>query len=156
MSQEFSFSQLSESVRIMSTMIRKQDFLTYFKKFSLIASTDSSVVLGVISTFHKDNLSKKFYNEIKSAIQIVSEGVDLVDFVVDDRIEVRPDTEVVDCRTTLRESEKQTKKEQVEGVEIVDGVNSRLVNDRYRLDNFIIGPSSQLAHAACEAVVRRP
>jgi chromosomal replication initiator protein len=156
MSQEVSFSQLSESVRIMSTMIRKQDFLTYFKKFSLIASTDSSVVLGVISTFHKDNLSKKFYNEIKSAIRIVSEGVDLVDFVVDDRIDMRPDAEVVDCRMTLRESEKQTKKEQVEGVEIVDGVNSRLVNDRYRLDNFIIGPSSQLAHAACEAVVRRP
>ena len=57
---------------------------------------------------------------------------------------------------SLKESEKITKKQQIEGVEIVDGINSRLINDRYRLDNFIVGPSSQLAHAAAEAVARKP
>jgi chromosomal replication initiator protein len=55
-----------------------------------------------------------------------------------------------------KNTEKQTKKEQVEGVQIVEGVNSRLVSDRYQLSNFIIGPSTQLAHAACEAVARKP
>jgi chromosomal replication initiator protein len=140
----------------MSSTIRKQDFLTYFKKFSLIDATSTSVVIGVVSSFHKDNLSKKFYDEIKSAIVSVVPTIQAIDFMVDERIDERPETEVIDCRLVHKSQEKQTKKEQVEGVQIVEGVNSRLVNDRYQLANFIIGPSTQLAHAACDAVARKP
>ncbi len=156
MSRVFSLSHLEASVRIMSSMIRKQDFLTYFKKFSLVSATETSIVLGVISSFHKDNLSKKFYNEIKNAITQIVPQIEAVDFSVDEQIDVKDKNEVIDCRMLLKDSEKQTKKEQSEGVEIVEGINSRLVNDRYRLDNFIIWPATQLAHAACEAVSRRP
>lgn len=153
---QFSFSHLESAVRAMSWTIRKQDFLTYFKKFSLIAGTDTSVTLGVVSSFHKDNLSKKFYDEIKSAITFIMPSIEAIDFEVDERIDVRPETEVIDCRLVHKNQEKQTKKEQVEGVQIVEWVNSRLVNDRYQLANFIIGPSTQLAHAACDAVARKP
>ncbi len=153
---QFSFSHLGSAVHIMSGAIRKQDFLTYFKKFSLIESTETSVTLGVVSSFHKDNLSKKFYDEIKSAIVSVCPGIEVVDFAVDERIDVRPETEVVDCRLAHKNQEKQTKKEQVEWVQIVEWVNSRLVSDRYQLGNFIVGPSTQLAHAACDAVARKP
>lgn len=138
MSRVFSLSHLEASVRIMSSMIRKQDFLTYFKKFSLVSATETSIVLGVISSFHKDNLSKKFYNEIKNAITQIVPQIEAVDFSVDEQIDVKDKNEVIDCRMLLKDSEKQTKKEQSEGVEIVEGINSRLVNDRYRLDNFII------------------
>lgn len=152
----FDFTHLEKSVIEMSKIIRKPDFLTYFKKFSLVDATNSQVTLGVLSAFHKDNLSKKFYSEIKQAIKTELPSVELVDFVVDDRIEIRPETEVVDCRMLLKKSEKQTKKEQVQGVEVVQGINSRIISDRYQLSNFIVGPSTQLAHAACEAVARKP
>lgn len=140
----------------MSGTIRKQDFLTYFKKFSLVSSSANAVTLWVVSSFHKDNLSKKFYDDIKGAIVKVFPTIEVVDFAVDERIDVRPESEVIDCRWVYKNTEKQTKKEQVEGVQIVEGVNSRLVSDRYQLSNFIIGPSTQLAHAACEAVARKP
>ena len=140
----------------MSSTIRNQDFLTYFKKFSLLSTTDTTVTLGVVSSFHKDNLSKKFYDEIKGAITLVVPTIEAIDFVVDDSIDVRPEAEVIDCRLVHKSTEKQTKKEQVNGVQIVEGVSSRLVNDRYQLANFIIGPSTQLAHAACDAVARKP
>lgn len=153
---QFSFNHLESAVRLMSGAIRKQDFLTYFKKFSLIASDSQSVTLGVVSSFHKDNLSKKFYDEIKTAIVEVCPSIEVIDFAVDDRIDVRPETEVVDCRLAYKTQEKQAKKEQVEWVQIVEWVNSRLVNDRYQLANFIVGPSTQLAHAACDAVARKP
>jgi chromosomal replication initiator protein len=153
---EFSFSHLESAVRSMSSTIRKQDFLTYFKKFSLIEATSTSVVIGVVSSFHKDNLSKKFYDEIKSAIVSIVPTIEAIDFAVDERIDERPEGEVIDCRLVHKSQEKQTKKEQVEWVQIVEGVNSRLVNDRYQLANFIIGPSTQLAHAACDAVARKP
>lgn len=42
---EFSFSHLESAVSVMSTTIRKQDFLTYFKKFSLLSSENKTVTL---------------------------------------------------------------------------------------------------------------
>lgn len=152
----FEFSHLEKAVIEMSKSIRKPDFLTYFKKFTLIDVTPTVVTLGVVSAFHKDNLSKKFYEEIKNAIKTQMPGVEAVDLMVDDRIEIRPENEVIDCLKLLKKGEKQTKKEQTDGVEIVDGINSRLISDRYQLSNFIVGSSTQLAHAACEAVARKP
>jgi chromosomal replication initiation ATPase DnaA len=111
---QFSFNHLESAIRAMSGTIRKQDFLTYFKKFSLVAGTDTSVTLGVVSSFHKDNLSKKFYDEIKSAIITVMPSIEAIDFEVDERIDVRPEAEVIDCRLVHKSQEKQTKKEQVE------------------------------------------
>lgn len=156
MSQSFSFSHLTEVIRSLSVSVRKQDFLTYFKKFSLIASTEDSITLGVVSSFHRDNLVKKFYDEIKAAVQSVDPAITSLDITVDDAIESKWPESVIDCRNSLKESEKTTKKQQVEWVEIVEWLNSRLTSDRYKLDNFIVGPSTQLAHAACEAVARRP
>lgn len=116
----FTFAHLEKSVEIMSKEIRKQDFLTYFKRFSLIASTDTSVTIGVISSFHQDNLSKKFYTEIKTAIKSIVPSIEVVDFVVDDTIDMRAIDEVIDCRDTQRISEKKTKYEHINGVEIVE------------------------------------
>ena len=114
MASSFQFSDLRTAVKDMSLTIRKQDFLTYFKKFSLLDATETTVTIGVVSSFHKDNLSKKFYDEIKDSLQKITPSIVAVDFAVDDRIEVRPEGEVIDCRALFREGEKQTKKEQVE------------------------------------------
>ncbi len=153
---EFTFSLLEASIREVSSKIRKQDFLTYFKKFSLLSVDEKSITIGVVSSFHRDNLIRKFYDDIKSAIQTVAPSIETLDFVVDDTIDSRNEEEVIDARLLLKDTIKEQKKQQIEWVEIVDGLNSRVINDRYKLDNFIIGPSTQLAHAACEAVARKP
>ena len=87
MAQNFAFSHLQEVISNLSVSIRKQDFLTYFKKFSLIETTTDSITLGVVSSFHRDNLSKKFYDEIKSAIVAHHPYITSLDIVVDDAIE---------------------------------------------------------------------
>ncbi len=156
MSQVFEFSHLKEAITALSLQIRRQDFLTYFKKFSLVSVTEDRVTLWVVSSFHRDNLASKFYDEIKSAILSINPSITAVDIVVDDGIETKDETQMIDCRVSLKDQEKVTKKQHIEGVEIVDGINSRLINDRYRLDNFIVGPATQLAHAASEAVARKP
>ncbi len=156
MPQLFDFSILEQAIAILSVNVRKQDFLTYFKKFSLLKVENNTVTLGVVSGFHRDNLTKKFYDEIKNAIISVDPSIEAIDIVVDEAIETKDVSQVIDCRNTLKDSEKVTKKQQVEGVEIVEGINSRLINDRYRLDNFIVGPGTQLAHAAADAVARKP
>jgi chromosomal replication initiation ATPase DnaA len=87
--------------------------------------------------FHRDNITRKFSDEIEKAVKAVYPSIHAVEILVDDAIESK-ELNVIDCRSLLKESEKTTKKQQVEGVEIVEGINSRLINDRYRLDNFIV------------------
>jgi chromosomal replication initiation ATPase DnaA len=89
MSQVFSFFHLTEAITALSFSVRKQDFLTYFKKFSLLSTTDESITLGVVSGFHRDNLIKKFHNEIHDAITNISPSITTVDIIVDDTIESR-------------------------------------------------------------------
>lgn len=152
----FTFSHLVSAVEDMSQTIRKQDFLTYFKKFSLITATDTSITIWVVSSFHLDNLSKKFYDDIKKSVIQVYPTIEVIDFVVDDTIDMKKPEEVIDCRIAQKKSEKQVRNERAHGVEVVDGVTSRLVQHRYQLDNFVVWPNTQLAHAACDAVARKP
>jgi chromosomal replication initiation ATPase DnaA len=136
--------------------IRKPDFLTYFKKFSVVASTPESITFGVASAFHRDNIIAKFYDMLRTSISRISPAVCTLDFVVDEHIETRSPEYVVDCRTEMDTAAKKLKTEQIHGVEVVEGLNSRLINTKYKLDNFIVGPANQLAHAASDAVSRRP
>lgn len=156
MPQVFTFNHLESALQNVAGSIRKQDFLTYFKKFSLISVSEASITIGVVSGFHRDNLIKKFTNDIESAIQGIHASIKSVEIIVDEEMETRDPKTVIDCKLLLKEAEKTIKKQQVVGVEVVEWLNSRLTSDRYRLDNFIIGPGTQLAHAACEAVTRRP
>jgi hypothetical protein len=41
-------------------------------------------------------------------------SIEVIDFEVDDRIDVRPESEVIECRLVQKTQEKQTKKEQIE------------------------------------------
>lgn len=117
---QFTFSHLALAVEEMSQSIRHQDFITFFRKLSLIDATETTVTLGVASMFHKDNLSKKFYTEIKNAIVKVFPSIIAVDFSVDENIEERGSEEVIDCRSISKKTAKEAKKAQVQGVEVVE------------------------------------
>ena len=142
MSHTFDIIALRKAMETIAVSLRKQDFLTYFKKFSLTATTDTMIQLGVNSAFHRDNIASKFYNEIKEAVQEQCKKIDTIDIVVDEMIDMLPSERVIDCRDLFSNLSKQLKKEQVHsqihGVEVVEGINSRLINDKYKLENFII------------------
>lgn len=152
----FTFSHLESAIHSLAESVRKQDFLTYFKKFSFLGTTADTVTLWVVSGFHRDNLEQKFLDAIVRAIHEQEPSIQHVVITVDDAIESKDASIVVDCRHLQKIAEKTLKKHQTTGVEVVEWLNSRLINDRYRLDNFIVWPSTQLAYAACEAVSRRP
>ncbi len=156
MSKQFSVHELKSVIQYIAKNIRKQDFLTYFKKISLIKLENGIVTYGVISGFYRDNLLKKYYEEIKGASIEIFPEITGIDIIVDTDIENSENKNVIDCHNEMKEVGAKKKKEDIYGVEVVDGINSRLINDRYHLDNFIVGPFTQLAHAACDAVSRRP
>lgn len=140
--------------------IKKQDFLVYFRKISIVEISEDKVVFWVVSNFMKDNLMAKFYvNILKASLQEFPWLKD-IDFVVDQNIDNPSNTDVIDCSSFYKDLNKKPKKstdvDKKTIKEIEDGYTTGPVNDRYTLENFIVWPSNQLAYSASEAVVRNP
>ncbi len=136
--------------------IKKQDFLVYFRKISIIQQTDTKIVLWVLSTFMKDNLEAKFYDAILSASKKEIPTLERIEFRIDDNIDNPSNTNSIDCARFYKDSNKKIKtpvKNNSVGNTMKEKKN---VNSRYSLSNFIVWPDSQLAYSACDAVSRNP
>lgn len=150
-------SLLKEIIKELTTTLRKQDFLTFFTKISLLEQTPEKVIFWVVSSFMRDNLAHKFFDEILAASKKIVPTIETIDFRVDKNIDNPSNDNVLDCAVEYKDiTTKKKKEDPLIGTEMVEGINSRIINSKYRLENFIVGPSNQLVHAAAEAVVRRP
>jgi chromosomal replication initiator protein len=137
--------------------VKKQDFLVYFRKISIIEETNNKVIFGAVSNFMKDNLEAKFYNQILNATKQEIDSIEKIEFIVDDNIDNPSNVNVIDCTKLYKESSKKSSKKETANKEIWHSVNQKKsVNDRYSLKNFIVGWDNQLAYSACEAVTRNP
>lgn len=139
--------------------LKKQDFLVYFRKISLIEIHENTVVFGTVSSFMKDNIQAKFYDSVLSATQKeLGDKIKNIELIVDPEIDNPSNTAAIDCQKFYKDflkSEKQSEKKSKSSPEAK--FESRTgVNDRYSFVNFIVGADNQLAFSACEAVMRNP
>jgi len=135
--------------------IKKQDFLVYFRKITIVELSDKEIVFWVVSSFMKDNLEAKFYNNIFDAAKLENRDLEKISFIVDNNIDNPSNTDVVDC-SKISNNKKNKVWPDWEKIIYQEITNSKSVNDRYNLSNFIVWSDSQLAYSACEAVCRNP
>ena len=133
--------------------IKKQYFLVYFRKISIIDINETKITFGTLSVFMKGNLEAKFYDHMLKASKKEKESIEKIEFVVDKRIDNPSNTDVVDCAKFYKDSSK-VQKSSFDMIQTNKKEN--LVSDRYSLMNFIVWPDNQLAYSACEAVSRKP
>lgn len=144
--------------------IKKQDFLVYFRKISIIEITKEKVIFWVVSGFMKENLEAKFYDLIFTSTRQELPEITKIEFIVDKNIENPSNKDVIDCANYFKEFTKKSKKTTTETTsknyvsdkQTQEESKNLSINERYTLDNFIVWPSNQLPYSACEAVVRNP
>lgn len=138
--------------------VKKQDFLVYFRKISIVELTDTKVTFWVVSWFMKDNLEAKFYKEVLESTQVENPSIKEIEFRVDLNIDNPSNTDVIDCASFYKDDSKSKKSKATFGGTGENKVikTDKCVNDRYSLSNFIVWTDSQLAYSACEAVCRNP
>lgn len=134
--------------------MRKQDFLTYFQKLSLVQFEDKKLVLGVVSEFIRDNVAHRFSDVMLLAAREIWGEVEELEIIIDAQIENPTYTHVIDCRKTFKTS--QSSQEKVKTATAKNNPGREDFSSRFDLEHFIVGPSNQLAYSACEAVVRKP
>ena len=124
----------NKTLEIIKDYLSTPSYETWFKTTKALEETEDKLVIGVISEFGRDWIRSNYLPLIKEVIRAVA-GKDLsLEFVV------------------LKEKGKEKKiiKEEI--------INRRKLglNENYTFNNFVVGDSNKLAHAASLAVAKNP
>jgi chromosomal replication initiator protein len=129
--------------------VSKANFSTWFKHTRIVKQDAGVITLGVQNEFVREWLESKYHSMILRILRNVSDTVRGVDCIVakDDHSEkeesVKKEPTTAFYHNELPLHDVYVNKE--------DGLNPR-----YTFDTFIVGPFNELAHAAAQAVVRKP
>jgi chromosomal replication initiator protein len=123
--------------------LSKPNFNTWFKDTHIVRVEEGVVYVGVPSQFARDWLSTKFHKDILRSLRGLSEGIRSVEYVIS-RSPKRQNDEVRAAAPSPSELP-------------LEAVHARTnLNPRFSLQTFVVGPFNELAHAAAQAVIRKP
>lgn len=138
--------KLWDSVLVeMELNLSKPNFNTWFKDTAIIKQEDGAVYLGVPNTFVQDWLGSKFHNSILKSIRALSPNIQSLHYVIS---KDNPKEKIVLEKTP------QTNKE-LPMADIYINKDDNL-NPRYTFESFIVGPFNEFAHAASQAIIKKP
>ncbi len=121
--------------------ISKPNFNTWFKDTHLMRVEEGTAFLGVPSQFARDWLSTKFHKDILRSLRDLSENIRMVEYVI--------------SRSTKKTVE-EVRPPQASELPLETIHQKTNLNPRFTLSTFIVGPFNELAHAAAQAVIRKP
>ena len=123
--------------------ISKPNFNTWFKDTHIVRVEDNVVFLGVPSQFARDWLSMKFHKDILRSLRGLSENVRSIEYII--------------SRGPKKQSEEIRNTPTAPSELPLEAVHARTnLNPRFTLNSFVVGPFNELAHAAAQAVIRKP
>lgn len=138
--------KLWDSVLVeMELSLSKPNFNTWFKDTSVVKQEEGAVYLSVPNTFVQDWLGSKFHNLILKALRNVSGSIQSLHYVIS-KEEMRERAEVPKIQQVTRELP-------IADVYINKEDN---LNPRYTFETFVVGPFNEFAHAASQAVIKKP
>ncbi len=139
--------QLWQNVLVeMELNVSKANFSTWFKDTRLVKEDSGLVVLSVPNAFVKEWLLTKYHTAILRNLRNLENSIHAVEYVVNKeelrRREERPNRESLNMRELPLQEVAVNKEDNL--------------NPRYTFESFVIGPFNELAHAAAQAVIKKP
>lgn len=122
--------------------ISKPNFNTWFKDTHIVRVEDGTVYLGVPSQFARDWLSTKFHKDILRSLRMLSDSVRTVEYVI--------------SRGHKRQEEPKAVPPPPQELALEPVHQKTNLNPRFSFSSLVVGPFNELAHAAAQAVVRKP
>jgi chromosomal replication initiator protein len=151
--------------------ISKPQFNTWIKNTYPISMDEKEIVICVPSAFTRDWLENKFNVTILNSIQKITGSIKRVKYVVQNTQKQSP--KAIQSVINLKNKELKEKKSKIEEKEKTPSANphyqyaeptiildrpsgTALLKDNYTFENFIVGSSNELAHAAAQSVANEP
>lgn len=130
--------------------ISAANFSTWFQDTSLLSADDEKIVIGVKNSFYIKQLRSRYYDLIATAFKNNGINIKALEFEVKspskNKVKSR---EVNRTSSILKERVKKitTKKEEI---------THNGLNNKYTLENFIVGSNNELAVAAAKSIIKSP
>jgi chromosomal replication initiator protein len=148
-------SQADQSLQAaLQQLVSQRKFDLWFSKLRLSSQSPDEIVLSVQNTFHHDWIRTYYMDVVQQAVR------DSLGSRAPVRLIVQPQ----EAETPAPNSEAPAPCLDPEPVADIASANTRyfqqnsdvVLNQKYTFDNFVVGPSNQLAHAAAMAVALAP
>ena len=125
-------------------LVSKGDFNIWFKPTFISKEEEGIITLSVPNAFVKDWLYRKFHKTILRILRELKENVRSIDYTISDKVQKREEVVV---------TVQNTRELPLSDLYINPEDN---LNPRYTFDSFVVGPFNELAHAAAQAVIKKP
>ena len=120
----------------------KASFDTWVRETRVVNHTEGEFTIGVQNAYARDWLDSRLTSTVTRLLTGLMGVPQTVRFIVQTHEEV--------------ESEAPAAEEPLQAGQPMVRVSNYTINPRYTFDNFVVGPSNRLAHAACMAVAENP
>ena len=131
--------------------ISPANYSTWFQDTSLISTTDGNIIIDVKNSFFVKQLRNRYLDIISAALKNNNVTVNSVDFEVQTKVKskVRP-REVTAINSPI--------KTRIKTIRNTTNQNSLTngLNQKYTLDNFVIGSNNDLAVSAAKSIIAAP
>ncbi len=131
--------------------ISAANFSTWFQDTSLISTEDGNIKIGVKNSFYVKQLRNRYLNLIKSALENNNILVNKVDFEVQANIKPKVHSHEVIKDNPIKERIKTIRNNNSNNTTLSNGLNQK-----YTLDNFIVGSNNDLAVSAAKSIIESP
>lgn len=129
----------------MELSISKPNFNTWFKDTYILKIEDGCVYLSVPNNFVSEWLSQKFHNTILKSLRNISSSFHSLQYIITKE----------DMRLKLAQEKTQLINKELPLDNYYINKDDNL-NPRYTFESFVVGPFNELAHAAAQAVIKKP
>ena len=127
--------------------VSKPTFSTWFKNTFILKQEEGVVHLSVPSQFVKEWLYNKYHKTILKSLRSFSEQIRSIEYLV-----------TKEMPKEMPEAVKKTEKQETAELPLSDYYINKEdnLNPRYTFDSFVVGPFNELAHAAAQAIIKKP
>ncbi len=140
--------KLWESVLVdVEINVSKANFNTWFKDTFIYKLEDGVAYLSVPNAFVKQWMVDKYHGSILKSLRALSENIRSLDYIVN-----KNDVKKEDQRT-IKNIPQSAGELPLSEFYINKDDN---LNPKYTFDSFVIGPFNELAHAAAQAIIKKP
>ena len=131
--------------------ISTANFSTWFQDTSLLSTEDGEIKIGVKNSFYVKQLRNRYLDLIKTALENNNITVNNIDFEVQSgtKPKVRP-REIAPTDTVVKSRIKKVK------TELTNQPTNTGLNNKYTLDNFVVGSNNDLAVSAARSIIDSP
>ncbi|MBI5754226.1 chromosomal replication initiator protein DnaA [Candidatus Peregrinibacteria bacterium] len=149
-------------LRRLQPTIKKAHFITWFQNTNVVAVENGLMTVGIPTEFALNWIVQHYAVKVLQAAQELNGEILKTDFKVELTYGQVGGNGVNVQNLFAPETEKKVRKvRNVNEVAVVKGLSSgkivsQMMNNKYSLDNFVIGRDNRLPHAACCAVANMP